>query len=265
MASKLAIQSGKMRSVVGPPAEDQHEGPEEKVRSPPGKKKASSDSQKKVERLKRRLKERKHAGTYEGEPGKVQYVGRIGDADEFIRKLRRGEVELEDFKDPEYRRKYEGDFVFPFEDIPIYVMRTARVRHDTKISTKKLYLKSKPRFTFIGRYDFQYKKFFVLVWSMISVKGSKRGLSRFMIKNDKRDSRYTSSEAEDESYDSYDTVDRMRKRKKRERKKAKAKAKAKKAKKAKKKEKEQKKTKKGKKGKKKKFGLNIGFKKSRKT
>ena len=219
---KTPASTGRQKSAVGPPLPGgMGSTVGDKILAVQRRKRTEFE---KLERLRHRLKARKKAHEHESAAGHA-YVGRIGDADEFIRKLRDKELALGDFADPERRRLYEFEYVFPCECLPMHVILRAKPKHEMRVATKKVYLKQKPRFTFIGRYDFEYKRLFVLKWSLISVKGSKKRVTRFLIKND---SCYTSSSSSssddgDDRRSPADTVKKAKRQRKKEEKKLKKK------------------------------------------
>ncbi len=112
------------------------------------------------------------------------YVGRIGDADAFIDRLRNGECSVETLaKSRTARREYEFSHVFDIPDkdlgVPDETMAARMRKHKLRdssgassksgVALKKLELADGPsRFAFLGRYDFLHRELFTLVWNMIT-------------------------------------------------------------------------------------------------
>jgi len=121
-------------------------------------------------RRRQRWRKRKVDNRSKADEG-VIHVGRIGDVDVFSAKLKDGQVNLEDFRDAEFRQRYEQEHTFRYDVQPVSGHALRMARHHSpngqKAQTKKLYYREYPRFTFLGRYDFEEKDLFVLLWTTV--------------------------------------------------------------------------------------------------
>ena len=118
----------------------------------------------------------------------VVYVGGIGNADEFIAKLRAGEVDLEKFRDDDYRRSFELENKVKMNPVDMVAFKVSPL-HEFALQ-KKLFLKQNPRFNFLGRYDFVHKDRFVVEWKTVLINGTLRRVKISNTKNKDEHSKF---------------------------------------------------------------------------
>ena len=99
------------------------------------------------------------------------YVGRIGDVDAFIGKLVSGRLDLNRFRDPSFRERYEKENNFGAKgSLDEVLEKAAKAKHDAycPMSRRGVDIVSRvlwrePRFRYLGRYNHRHKDMFACV------------------------------------------------------------------------------------------------------